>query len=406
MKRLGMALLLLLFTALPALAAFQQDQWQYFREIRSEKDGFTLIATDRDILAKSQKGLLDIRLTAEDGREIPYQAVRKEQPKENLYPVTIINSVIREDTSSLTLDLSQAGLLHNQISLDIENSEDYLRDVLLEGSNDNQTWHAIALKDKLFFVPPDIKKKDLSYTPASFRYLRLTIDCREKKPLKITGARVNYRPPAESPVSPALPANQLASRNDTKTNSTEIIMDLGAGGYQIDYIDLISNGENFYRQVDIYQSDDQKEWSLLASDRIYHYQWEDYRSQDSAITIGGPAERYIKVAVHNQNSPPLDIKAGIYGEAPRLLAGLSTGKYRLWYGNPRGEQPQYDLSQFSHLINTNSLETISPGPEQLNPSYKERISPQTSRMLLNVAVILAAVVIGIILLRNLRQRPS
>lgn len=404
MKRFGLAIMLILFTALPALASFEQNQWQYFREIRTEKDGFTLIATDRDILTKSQKGLSDIRLTAGDGREIPYQVVRKEQPKENLYPVTIINSVIREDTSSLTLDLSKSGLLHNRIALDIENSEDYLREVLLEGSNDNQTWSAVALQDKLFFVPPDIRKNELSYTPASFRYMRLTIDCRGKKPLKITGARVKYRPPAESPASPLLTANQTSSRNDTKTNTTEIILDMGAGGYMVDYIGLVSTGENFYRQAEIFQSDDRKKWNLMTSGRIYNYRWEGYQSRDSDITIGGPAGRYIKVAVYNQDSPPLDITARVYGEAPRLLASLGKGKARLWYGNPRGEQPQYDLSRFSRLINTSALATVSPGPEQLNPSYQESISSQTSRTLLNVAVILLAAVIGLIILKNLKQR--
>lgn len=406
MKRLLPAALILLFTAVPALAAFQQDQWQYFKEVRAQKDGFTLIAVDKDILEHSHKGLGDLRILSQDGREIPYQVVRPEPPREDLYPVTIINSVAGEDYTSLTLDLSRSGLLHNQIALDIVNSEDYLRDVLLEGSNDNLTWSAVKFKEKLFFVPPDIKKNHLSYTPASFRYMRLTIDCKGKKPLNITGARMKYSSPEESAATALLPQTLKGKRNDPKTNITEIVIDLGTGGYQADHISLAAGLENFNRLVEIYQSDDSREWSLMASGRIYHYRWDGYMSQNNNIKLGQPSGRYLKAEVHNQDSPPLDIDAQVYGESPKLLASLSPGKYTLWYGNPRGAEPQYDISQFSHLIDRSALETVSPGPEQINPSYKEKISPQTTRLLLNAAVILAAVVIGFIILKNMSSRPS
>ncbi|MCL4441875.1 MAG: DUF3999 domain-containing protein [Firmicutes bacterium] len=406
MKRLLLAALMLLFSSVPALAAFQQEQWQFFKEIRAQKNGFTLITTDKDILGHSHKGLGDLRLTAEDGREIPYQVVRQERPKEDLYPVTIINLLTLADSTSLTLDLSKPGLLHNQIVLDIKNSEDYLRDVLLEGSNDNRTWSAVTLKDKLFYVPPDIKKNNLSYTPASFRYMRLTIDCKGKKPLNINGARVKYSSPVENFTPALLPQTQKEKRTDPKTNITEIFIDLGTAGYQVDQINLLSGLENFNRLVEIYESDDAREWSLMASERIYHYRWEGYQSQNNIIKLGQASGRYIKAEVHNQDSPPPGHKAQVYGESPKLLASLSPGKYTLWYGNPRSAEPLYDLTQFSHLINRSALETVTPGPEQANPSYEERISPQTTRLLLNAAVILAAVVIGFIILKNMRSRSS
>jgi len=405
-KRILLAALILLFTAVPALAALQQDQWQYFKEVRVQKEGFTLIDTDKDILGHSLKGLGDLRLTDEDGREIPYQVVRQGPQKEDLHPVNIINSVTLADYTSLTLDLSRPGLLHNQISLDIENREDYLRDVLLEGSNDNLTWSAVKLKEKIFFVPPDLKKNDLSYTPASFRYMRLTIDCKGKKPLNINGAKVKYSSSEKNIAPVLLPQTLKEKKTDSKTNITEIVIDFGTGGYQADHINLLSGLENFNRLVEIYQSDDLREWSLMASGRIYHYRWDGYQSQNNIIKLGQPSGRYIKAEVHNLDSPPLDISAQVYGKSPKLLASLSPGKYTLWYGNPRGDKPQYDLTQFSHLIDSSALETVSPGQEQANPSYKEKISPRTTRLLLNAAVIMAAVAIGFIILKNMRSRPS
>lgn len=404
MKKICLAAFILFFTAAPALAAFQSDQWQYFKDFSVPKDGFILINTDEDILGHSRKGLPDIRLLAEDGREIPYQVVGNNSPKEEFYPATIINQVTREGFSSVTLDLSKSGLLHNHISLEIESNEHFLGDVLLEGSNDNRTWNTVISNDKLFIVPPDIKKKELAYTPATYRYMRLTVDFRGNKPLYIAGSKVKYSPPVENPVPGLLPQMQTVHRTDPKKNTTEIIIDLYMGGYQVDCIDLLTSSENFNRMVEIYQSDDAKEWHLLASDRIYQYRWEGYQSQNSSIKLDLAAGRYIKAVVYNHDSSALDIQAKVYGGPPKLLTSLSAGKYRLWYGNLRGDEPQYDISRFSHLINLGSLETVSLSLEQVNPFYKQIISPKTARLLLNAAVILSAVVIGLIIFKNMRSR--
>lgn len=405
MKRLFCSFLLILITAAPAYASIQSGQWKYYREVRSSKEGFVLISTDKDLLEKAQKELSDLRLTDDEGREIPYQAVRQESPREYSYPPLLIDVVTRDNSSSLTLDLSKTGILHNEISLDIENNEDYLRDVTVEGSNDNSSWSLIK-KDKLFYVPPDFKKSKLSYTPVSFRYLRLTVDCSGKKPLRITGAGVKYVPPLNNIITKTIPVNQQPPRNDLKTKTTEIIIDLGTKGYQVDHIDLKTDSPNFYRRVEIYESDDAKEWSLLTSDRIYAYQWPGYQASSDSISVHLNTGRYLKAVINNQDSPPLDVRAEVYGEAPELLASLTAGNYKLWYGNPLADRPRYDLDQFSGMIDKIGLENISPGPEQVNPEYKEKISPENSKHLVNATVIIAALVIGFIILKNLKSKPT
>ena len=404
MKRLFCSFLLILLTAAPAYASIQPGQWKYYQEVSSSKEGFVLISTDKDLLEKAQRGFSDLRLTDDEGREIPYQAVREEPPREYIYTPLLIDVVTRDNSSSLTLDLSKTGILHNEISLDIENSEDYLRDVTVEGSNDNSSWSLIK-KEKLFCVSPDFKKSKLSYNPVSFRYLRLTVDCSGNKPLRITGASVKYVQPVNSTITKTIPANQQPPWNDAKTKTTAIIIDLGTKGYQIDHIDLKTNSPNFYRRVEIYESDNAKEWSLLTSDRICDYQWPGYQACSNSISVHRNTGRYLKAVISNQDSPPLDVRAEVYGETPKLLANLTAGNYKLWYGNPRAGQPQYDLGQFSGMIDKIGLDNISPGPEQINPDYKEKISPENSKHLLNATVIIAALVIGFIILKNLRSKP-
>jgi len=184
-KRVFLAAALLLLLALPAYASFQQQDWQYTKTVQTEKDGFALIDLDPEVLNRSRDDLADIRLTAGDGQEAPYQITRLEPAKTETYPARLIDRVSRPgEYSSVTLDLQNSGRLHDRIALDLESKVDYLRDVTLEGSNDNRTWNLIA-RDKVLYLAPDYRKNNLSYTPASFQYVKLTFLDGGKEPLTV-----------------------------------------------------------------------------------------------------------------------------------------------------------------------------------------------------------------------------
>jgi len=74
----------------------------------------------------------------------------------------------------------------------------------------------------------------------------------------------------------------------------------------------------------------------------------------------------------------------------------------LWYGNPDSKLPQYDLSQFSHLIDKNKLAVVQPGPESLNTNYHPKITD--NRWFLNTITIVSALVIGLIILKNMKTK--
>jgi hypothetical protein len=370
------AAVLFLF-ALTAYAGFQLQDWQYTRTVQPAKDGFVLIDLDPDVLTHARDDLADIRLTAADGRKAPYQIAGMEPARAETYPVRLIDRVTQPgEYLSVTMDLQNSGRLHDRITLDLESKEDYLRDVTIEGSDDNRTWKLIA-RDKVLSVASDYRKNnyrknDLAYNPASFRYVRLLINDGGKEPLTLKGARITFVPPAGERPLPELPVTLVSNRTDQKTNKTDLVIDLGAGGYQVSEIGLQVSGKNFQRNVEYSDSSDGTNWERIGSDRIYQYQWPDYETLKNRLTLNrGFGPRYIKLTIDNQDSPPLDVqKITVWGVPPRLLADLRAESYNLWYGNKNSSRPQYDLSQFSHLIDKNKLESIKPGSENRNAGYR------------------------------------
>lgn len=402
-QRVFLTAAILFLLALPAYADFQPQSWQYNKQVRPANDGFTLIDLDQEVLKHSQDNLADVRLSAGDGQEVPYQLVRQEPYKEETYPAQLIDKVIRaNEFSSITLDLQNGSRLHNQILLDLESKEDYLRDVKIEGSDDNRTWKLVAM-EKVFYVAPNYRQNDLPYTPASFRYMRVSIDSRGKEPLTVRGAKVKYVRPAGDRPESILPAALTTNRTDPKTNKTELLLDLGAKGYQVGYIDLQVNGSNFNRLIAYYDSNDGSNWNQLGSDRIYQYKWSDYEALKNRLTLNRSEGRYVRLVIDNQDSPPLDVKSvTVWGDSPKILTDLRTGSYTLWYGNPDSKLPQYDLSQFSHLIDKNKLAVVQPGTESANANYRPKITD--NRWFLNTITIVAALVIGLIILKNMKTK--
>jgi hypothetical protein len=402
-RRLLLAAALLFLLTAPAYAGFESQSWRFSKDVRPPDDGFALIDLDQEILVNSRDDLADIRLSDKEGQEVPYQLVRQRQYKEETYQAQIIDNVIRvNEFSSVTLDLQEGNRLHNLVLLDLETKNDYLRDVKIEESDDNRNWSLVAT-GKVFFVSPNYRQNDLSYPTASSRYLKVSIDARGKEPLIIRSAKIKYVTPPGDLSELLLPSSLTTNRTDAKNNVTEIVLELGAKGYQAGHIDFQVSGSNYNRLVELYDSNDGNNWNSIGSDRIFQYKWIDYETLKNKLTINRRVGKYIKLVVDNQDSPPLDIiSVSVWGDSPKILADLHTGGYTLWYGNPDSKLPQYDISQFSHLIDMKKLAVIQPDPESANMNYRPKIT--SNRWFLNIITIISALVIGLIILKNMKAK--
>lgn len=417
-------ILLTLFMYVPVFASFQPESWQYSKELTAEKSGFSLIDLDAEVLKHSNQDLTDIRIIDQNGRELPYQQVGL-APDLKSYPATLFDVAVNADYTLATLDVGKEGRLHNEISLDVKPLKNsYLREVTVEASNDNQNWVMIA-KDKIFNLnqqkdpamfdqkeenfkvnqKDNYIKNELNYAPVSYRYLRLKIDRQAGEPLVVTGAVVNFASNSEY-TSAVLPSTIISNRGDYKTKFTDIIVDLGVPNYIVNDIRLEIQDNNYERAVYCYTGKDLSEWSVIAKQDIYNYQWQGYQAERNELEVHFVSNRYLKLSINNQDSPELSIsQISIYGSAPKLLVNLQEGNNTLWYGNSLAQMPAYDLSKFAAQVDQDNLPIVGLGAEKLNSIYQAPLKPWTerNRWVLNVVLVLTAAILSVFAFRNLSK---
>ncbi len=403
---LAVVILMLASCTSIAQGAWEGQSWQYHRGLNIEQDGFVLIELDKGVMDHARFGFADLRLVDAQGTEIPYQLVERGLQSRAAYDARLFDvAVVPGEYNILSLDLGESGHLHNRIEMEVSYEGDYLRSVKIEGSDDNQTWMLLG-EDKLFRVGKDLVKNYLEYPECSFRYLRLNIQTGGEKTLLVKNARVLWESAGQNGSSRSIPVNVLDLQNNSKDKSTDIIIDLGSGSYQVESLLMEINGRNFKRTVQCLESVDQKDWALIGEGQIMDYQWDNYSYQNHRIKVGKMCQRYIKLRIFNQDSPALDIKEfDVKAFTPQIIADLQPGQYVLWYGNRLAKAPAYDLGKFSVMIDKDSLPVVYPAGEELNSAYNEPLEPWTERnkWLLNVAVTAAALALGFVIYKTLHS---
>lgn len=405
MKRVLM-IFLVLALVLPnsVFANFQPENYKYLKQISSPDNGFVIVELDSEVMEKTKESYEDIRLSGTDGKELSFQLLPPGRSKEeSTITANLWDNVVRENEySRVTLDLQKNGILFNRLNLNVIFDRDFLREVTLEGSDDNYTWHLVG-KDRIFSVEPGIRDTEILYPNTSYRYLRVTIDSKGEKPLTISGARVGF-----IPVEPHLLTQvqgKITSLEQVKGN-TEITLDLGVKGYRIEKLLLDISGQNYNRQAEVLDSNNGKDWKVVGGSQIYHYKWTGYEAAEKELSLGFIAGRYIKVIIFNHNSPALGLKGvDIWGGYPQLLVELKPGVSSLYYGNPGAKGQEYDLAGFSHFVNKDNLKVLKLGPEQVNQAYSPAAQPWTERnpWLLNGVIIGVALVLGVIILKSMKK---
>ncbi|NLW91078.1 MAG: discoidin domain-containing protein [Syntrophomonadaceae bacterium] len=392
------ALALILMIPGFCLASFNHLYWQYYKALPTQASGFSAIKLDKDIMLHCQENFSDLRVTDQDGREISSQVLRPEKQRQDI-ATTQLNRNEYLDRTSLVLDLGPNPLAHNRIDVYLDSSKDYMREVTLEASQDNETWGNIGTGRIMMYQGRSYNT--LSFTTNTARYLRVNVNqVNSEKRLPLTDAIV-YFMPISLYQGESIPVKILSQRSDrTRTN---LVVDLQVPNYFIDRVTIETPDRNYSRVVYV-DSDNATSKSnqplTLNTDTIFDYKWQDYSSARDYVEIGQYARRFLFISIENGSSAPLKINAiKVSASPPYLLADLK-GPSRLWYGNPNVNNESYDLDKFAYLIQTTDLKWVTPGAQQINPDYKVPWSEQ-NKWLLNALIILVAFGFVVIILRNL-----
>lgn len=382
------------------LASFNQLYWQYYKELPVSSSGFSAIKLDTEVMSHCQENFVDLRVTDQSGREISSQVIQPDKERRDI-ATTALDRIEYPEYTSMTLDLGNTPQAHNRIDVFLDSTKDYMREITLEASKDNQNWGRIGQGRIMMYQGRTYNT--ISFPTNTARYLRVNVkQLSGEKRLVLSNAIVYFMPISLYKGQP-IPVKILSQRSDrTRTN---LIVDLQVPNYFIDRITIETPDRNYSRVVYI-DSDNRPSKSnnplTLNTDAIFDYKWQDYSATRDFIEINQYSRRYLFISIENENSAPLKIsQIKVSASTPYLLADLA-GPARLWYGNPNVDRESYDLGKFAYLVQTTDLKWVTPAAQQVNPDYRVPWTDQ-HKWLLDALILLVALGFIVIIIRNLNK---
>jgi hypothetical protein len=137
---------------------------------------------------------------------------------------------------------------------------------------------------------------------------------------------------------------------------------------------------NFYREVTLEVSNDLDEWrSIQSGAAIYSYNPPKFVGKDTGLAYSETTSRYLRIVIHDEDSPPLSIQnVKVWGLRRRLVFTASPNRsYQLYYGNPEAQRPSYDIERVFPYLVTDELPQTTLGPQTLNSGFVEKVPPPT-----------------------------
>ncbi len=338
------------------LANGQTGAYRYQRALSEPSGQWHQVALPDDIFQKTREDLADIRIlgiTAKgDTIEAPYllrTTVQKTTDREVSF--TVLNATKGAGGYYFTFEAPTRSTI-NQIDLKFrQNNFDWT--VKLEGSQDQHEWFTLAEHYPVMAIKndqTDFKFSSLHFPAANFRYFRVFIDSSEKPELE--SAHLSQRLKSAATYKTYI-TGAPTIKEDRQRNETVIDIDLKTT-VPVSMIRINAADQfDYHRPVTIQTVTDsmqtgsgwRRRYATIAAGII--------SSADSnAINFNSTLSGKLRVLVHNQNNPPLNIRTvEIKGYVYNLVARFTEkASYYLVYGNKDAPAPEYDLRYFSNNI--------------------------------------------------------
>jgi len=398
------------------LADFSLRDWQYIKAIslptELQKEDLVEIIPDREVFAGSAAGLADLRIIADESSEVPYKLeVSQTERQRTSFPVSLRDKAYVPGSYTLfTADLGRQGIRHNEIEIQTP-STDFGRTATVETSNDGATWAKVAEETIYDFAEKErrftTRDTRVNYPDTTARYVRVKIADEGGGPIEIAGATVFF---SKETLAREVhwPASILNINRDTKRRATLVELDLGTTGIPSYRMAVDVPEVNFYREVTVEMSTDREEWSIILSrSHIYNYNTPKFVGSNSVITYPKTNSRYLRLVIHDEDSPPLSVQSVDALSLWRRLVFSAEPQYsyQLYYGNMEARRPSYDIERFFPYLITEELPVAKLGDQTTNPDFVEKKPPVSERFpwLFPVVIAIAAVIVAIILFGIIRQ---
>jgi len=412
----------------PWVRTAEQQYFRYYRAVAASGGGQSCAVIDAQVFAHAAPSLKDLRvyqITREQGaREIPYAITLSEPTQPDSETARVLNLGFRN--GSIVFDLEMPSRPYTEVALNLA-GQDYIATAAVSGST---APHAAATSLGEFTLF-DLTSQHLSHSTtlhlqeSSFPYLHIILSASPAPgtrtfaaiPQMVLGATVPPSREAQSLYTTAVGASSITQhgRQTIATFSLHERVPVERISFDI----APSSKANFSRDVHVYDrpegtpatSGENVSGTILRV-RLAQAGREINQQQLSIPAILGSnlqSPATVEVAIDNGDDPPLPITAVRLEMRQRNLCfdAPSAQPLTLFYGDPALTAPQYDYARlFSSATHVN---TAQLGPEELNPSYRDRpdTRPLTERHpdLLWIALLAVLCSLAFVAIRSSKSLP-
>ena len=399
------------------VAEFSLENWRWYKDIELHEgvsdDGLASLSPDLQVFAWASPGLDDLRIVeTTTGKVVPYKIlIERGEERRSTIPVTMRDlRIVDGDFTSFVVDVGHRAVLHNEVEIQTA-SENFQRNVVIESSDDGETWSVLRTDEQIFDVTvadQDIKERLTrgNYPDSSSQFVRLRVEDGDEAPLKISGAAAFF--------SQLLPAKEVGLNasisdvvEDEPNRSTVLTLDFGSGGFPAYRLLLEVPQQNFYRTVRIESSADGETWSFLGTSSIFDYHTTKIEVSSKSLEFPEALNRYYRLTILDEDNSALAIDSvRLFGFARKVVFPATEGSsYRLYYGNSEASSASYDFERVYRYMVTEGLPRTGLGVQVPNGRFALIEQSFTERFpwLLPTAVGIASLVVGLFLANLFRQ---
>jgi len=356
--------------------------WPYFKEIAS-RGGLGDFVLDRDVLDKARADAADLRLYDTAGREIPYALrIRRDVDTQHLFTSQQFNRAVEGAAAVVSCDLGVQPQEHNQAVISAA-GDNFRRIAQVEGSPDGAQWFTLASQAILFRFTSGgrtVEQNSVSYPVSRYRYVRVRVERDpqvDRAAPEITSLGVERSVRANGETVP-FEATMESRDADPFQGRPASIWRIDLGGRVPLQSLLLNVGERtFSRPFQLEIVDDPAAPVALASGDLIRR--EENTAAPVQIDFSEQFARRLKLTVTDDRNPPLAVNGVTALSAARQVIFQAPGEtLRLYYGNPKGIAPHYDLAA---RIPADSATPgrLTFGPERANPTYRPEPKPLSER---------------------------
>lgn len=390
----------LAFASVAAVAASGVDEsaFRYTRALTAPAEAPVSFDPDGPMYGHAAVDLPDLRVLDSRGEQVPWRP----QPLPAAVPsrsVALVARGRRDGVVSVVVDRGPAAGIVDRIELDIPDRA-FVGDVVVQGSTSGtEATYAMLSTTPIYAVKGAVNARSTTavFPATDYRYFLV----QAHGVSRIAGARV-AREPRETPLRrvEASPVRRNGPR------ATIVRLDLGYANVPVDAVRVRSSTPRYVRRVTVEGSNDGTTFVPLGEGEVARFRGVDLSRLDVAAR-----HRHLRVTIRNGDDAPLE-GLRVVPEArarPLLLSEGFRPPFRLFYGAKTVAAPAYDFEQIpAAATGFERAREGRLGPERANAAFEPAADTRSlferHKGLVNAALVLAAIAVGVAGVLALRRR--